>query len=120
MLEDNNIYSIYNHDEIDKYNEEYNKINNYITNILKKTISNNYLTTLENLKIGDIIYISFIPQSQRDIYALYPKFGSVIEIINDYVKIKNLDNDEEELLFEPVSIFSLGYSYDIYIFSLPE
>jgi hypothetical protein len=116
MFDDNNMYGIYNDNEINKYNEEYNKINNYITNILKKEVSNNYLTTLENLKIGDIIYISFIPQSQRDIYALHPKFGSVIEIINDYVKIKNLDNEEEELLHEPVSIFSLGYSYDIYIF----
>ena len=105
-----------NEDSKDKYDYEFNKINTYINNNFldkKKTEIN-----IIDIKIDDIIYIEFMSDSQKYIYDLYPKFGKIINIINDDIIIKNLNNDEERLLHDNLSYYgnSLGYSFNIYKF----
>jgi len=98
-------------DDKEKYDYENIKINEYISNNNKKEIS------IDELKIDDIIKIEFIPDSQKYIYDLYPKFGKIISINNDNnIIIKNLDNNFENLLHDSVSYYgdSLGYSFIIF------
>ena len=106
----------YNDEDIKIYNNENNKINNYINNNLND--NQKIITNIEELKIGDKILITFIPDSQKYIYNLYNKFGIISSINNDEILIINLDENCESILHENVSYFgnSLGYSYDIYKF----
>ena len=118
-----------NNELVDDEYEYYIKCNNIITNIIvNKTC---ILIDINDIKIGDNIYINFIPDSQKYIYELYSKCGSVesIEIknqINPYtdknenyykIIIKNSSDNLEELFHEGVSYLgtSLGYSYFIYL-----
>jgi|UniRef100_A0A6C0EC33 hypothetical protein len=110
-------------------NENYNKCIDEIENIKK----NKSCTSIDinKIKIGELIYIIFMPYSQKYIYDLYPKCGYVqsIEIINSInpftnkteenynIIIKNMSNIDENLLHDGVSYFgqSLGYDYMIYL-----
>jgi hypothetical protein len=67
---------------------------------------------LENIKLNDLIYIKFIPYSQKYIYRLYPKYG---RLLNDN-KIKTYKNSIEDLFHDTVSYYgeSLGYDYVLY------
>ena len=109
--------------------ENYTKYHNEITNIIKnkECIQKN----IDEISIGDYVYITFLPDSQKYIYELHPKYGVIksIEIINYLnpftnknekhydIIIKNNDNDNENLLHEGVSFLggSLGYDYNIYL-----
>lgn len=105
-------------DEIKFYNNKFNIINNIIKD---KEIS---VIDIENLKIDDYVYIIFTPDSQRYIYNLTPKIGTVKNILskNKYINnfpdiiILNDDNVEENLLHGSYSLYgSLGYSFIIYL-----
>jgi hypothetical protein len=107
---------LYHQDQIDLYNNKSQKIDNYITNFLLK--KNKILVDISELKINDLILIDFIPDSQRYIYDLYSKIGTIVSIINNNVIINNIENENENLLHDGVSYLgqSLGYSYYIYKF----
>jgi len=107
---------LYYQDQIDLYNNKSQKIDNYITNFLLK--KNKILVDISELKINDLILIDFIPDSQRYIYDLYSKIGTIVSIINNNVIINNIENENENLLHDGVSYLgqSLGYSYYIYKF----
>lgn len=98
------------------YNEESDKINNYIKNNL--SCNEKIEVNISDLKIGDIVYVNFISDSQKYIYDLYPKFGVISSIDNDNILILNIDKKSENLLHDNVSYYgsSLGYSYYIYKF----
>jgi hypothetical protein len=102
---------MFNSDEIKLYENKNKIIKNIIIN---KKISN---LKFENLKIGQTIYIEFIPYSQKYIYFLYPKYGIIQSIHNDIIIIKNENNIEEELLHDGVSYLGncLDYEYDLYL-----
>ncbi len=100
---------------------------NLITDELQKIISNKKLTPLKlsEVKNGDQVYINFYPNSQKYIYTLYPKLGTV-EKIKMYkfdnneipsVTIKNHKGEIEDLFHEGVSYYgdSLGYDYSIFL-----
>ena len=111
---------------------ETNDYQNYI-NEIENIIKNKNCTSIniDKIKIGDFIYINFMPDSQKYIYDLYPKCGYVssIEIINNInpftnkkeknynIIIKNMSNINENLLHDGVSYLgqSLGYDYIIYL-----
>lgn len=102
-------------------NEHFNKINEQINNYINTILSNKQkiaIDDISNLELNDIIHINFIPDSQKYIYDLYPKFGKIISIENEKIIIENLDDAHEDLLHEGVSYMgqSLGYSYYIYKF----
>ena len=116
--------SFYNDYEIEEYEKATNEIKLIISNKKLKKVN------LNEIKIGDMIYISFYPCSQKYIYTLIPKIGKVISIENktiiNYdekeediidVKIKNNTNEVEQLLHPGVSYMghSLGYDYLIYL-----
>ncbi len=99
---------------------------------IRKNIENKKLTRteLENIKVGDVVYINFIPDSQKYIYLLTPKLGKVTKIQNrkmlncyeeeenvTFVTIHNYKNEEEDLLHPGVSYMghSLGYDYSLYL-----
>ena len=97
------------------YDNKTNIINNYINNYhLNK---NKIEINVNELQINDIILIEFIPDSQKYLYDLYPKFGIIINIKDDII-IKNINNEEELMFHGNISYYgsSLGYSYNIYKF----
>jgi hypothetical protein len=77
----------------------------------------------QNLKVGDIIYVEYLPDSQKYLYTYHPQFGKVTEINTeeDYssidkkrksflsIKIVNQNNKVENLNKEHLSIYSRGY-----------
>ena len=71
---------------------------------------------IEDININDNIYIIFMSYSQRYIYTLYPKYGTVISIDNNNIIINNIHNENENILHDNISYFgdSLGYEYTIY------
>ena len=109
---------IYEQYEIDNYE----KINNYINKIIvNKNIKQIYI---DDIKVGDYIYINFTPDSQKYIYNLTSKIGKVINIDleNNMFNLPNIiilndDGDEEELLHGSYAYYgnSLGYNYYIYL-----
>ena len=92
----------------------YEQITQEIQNILvnKQMIKIN----IEDININDTIYIIYMPYSQRYIYLLHPKYGTVISIDNNNIIIKNINNETENMLHDNISYFgdSLGYEYIIY------
>ena len=70
----------------------------------------------EDININDNIYIIFMSYSQKYIYSLYPKYGTVMSIDNNNIIIKNINNENENILHDNISYFgdSLGYEYTIY------
>jgi hypothetical protein len=92
-----------------------------------------YLTTdmiwksvsVNDVNIGDKIIAYFYPSSQKYIVDLYPKFGTVNEILlenNDIERINIItpDGGKENLAHFYVSYFgdSRGYDYSIYKLTL--
>jgi len=106
----NAYYMYYNSEEDNYYNEQVNIINNYLKDKIKIRID------LQDIKLNDNIYIDFIPDSQKYITTLFPKYGKIINIEDNNIEIFNLSNITESLLHDSVSYFgdSLGYSYVIY------
>jgi hypothetical protein len=101
----------YDNDKIEFYTNINNQINLYLKD--KKKIEIN----IDNIQINDIIYIDFIPDSQKYIYELYPKLGIVNKFENDeYFILNNITNQIEPLLHDNVSYYgnTLGYGYLIY------
>ena len=74
---------------------------------------------IKNLREGDIIIIYFYPLSQKYLYTLYPKIGTICtntEYINEMM-IDTCDNGIEPLFHPSVNSYSadaLGYEYQIY------
>jgi len=98
----------------------YNKIQKEINEIIKSKELREI--ELEDLEIGKIIYIVFIPYSQKYIYNLVPKLGKIEELPEDLINeillinIKNYKGINEGLFHEGVSYYgdNLGYDYKIY------
>ena len=116
---------------MDEYNY-YIECNNIIQNIIKDKSCTEI--EINNIKVGDYIYIEFIPDSQKYIYTLYPKCGcveliTINKVYNSIQKkyenvydiiIRNNNNIEENLLHDSVSnaySFGYGYSYNIFLLS---
>jgi hypothetical protein len=98
------------------YNTNETNIYNIIKDKTKQEIN------IDSLKIGDYVYISFIPDSQKYIYDLTSKLGKVIKIDNidkefPDITILNYENESEDLLHGCCSYYgqSLGYSYSLYL-----
>jgi len=86
---------------------------------------------INDLKIGQQIYINFIPYSQKYLDILNSKIGTIYSInkFNYFdeisnrnetrydIKIKNNEGEIGDLLHESVSYYgnSLGYDYCIYL-----
>jgi len=116
--------SFYDDYEIEEYEKAQSDIKLNISNKKLKKVN------INEINVGDMVYASFYPCSQKYIYTLFPKFGNVIsienKIITNYddkeevvldIKIKNYKNEVEELLHPGVSYMghSLGYDYLIYL-----
>jgi hypothetical protein len=102
-------------DEITIYENHYMNINRIIDGRKLQEIS------IKDINIGDKVYITFTPDSQKYIYTLYPKLGTIIDIntekdISEQITIKMYNNDVEPLLHYGVSFMgqSLGYSYFLF------
>ena len=78
--------------------------------------------TLKDLKVGDIIYADYFPDSQKYIYTYSPEYGNVDSIeevletdINNKttkglsIKIVNHNGQLVELVKDNLSIYSRGY-----------
>ena len=69
----------------------------------------------EDLKMGDIIFAEYLPDSQKYIYAHFPEYGTVQEIGEDNTKTKvevtilNHNGDLVKINKDPLSIYSRGY-----------
>jgi hypothetical protein len=86
---------------------------------------------IDDLEINQKVKIDFIPYSQRYIWDLYPKIGTIVnykkekcynkEINQHYnvydIKIINQNGEIEDLLHDGVSYlgYDLGYCYTIYL-----
>lgn len=110
---------------------------NLIINELQKIIADKKLIPrkLSEINVGDKVYINFYPNSQKYIYTLYPKLGTVKNIkiyelddcelddceLDDYefpsITIENYKGEVEELFHNGVSYYgdSLGYDYSIFL-----
>jgi hypothetical protein len=102
-------------DEITIYENHYMNINKIIDGKKLQEIS------IKDINIGDKVYITFISDSQKYIYTLYPKLGIVVDVdiqkdISEQITIKMYNDDVESLLHCGVSFMgqSLGYCYIIY------
>ena len=73
---------------------------------------------INDLKIGDKVVIHFMTYSQKYMYQLYSKYGTIIKIedINDHNGIL-LQNDHNiyNLLYPDLSMYASGYEYTIYL-----
>jgi hypothetical protein len=72
--------------ELDECYKCFIKKNDQINNYINTTLFNKQKITIDDisdLELNDIIHINFIPDSQKYIYDLYPKFGKIISIKND-------------------------------------
>lgn len=118
--------NLYEKDEIMIFDTINQEIQNKIANKKLTEIS------LNEINIGNNLYINFYPCSQKFIYTLLPKYGIVKTIknekkINYYdndseyeelnIIIKNYKNKEENLMHLGVSYMghSSGYDYCIYL-----
>ena len=102
-------------DESIEYNYEFSNIDKLIENC--KLIPVN----LEDLVLNQLVYINFMPYSQKYIYNLFPKLGKLTKIsnydtINEF-EILNYKKNIENLFHPSVSYYgdSLGYDYNIYL-----
>lgn len=104
--------------------EYYENINKNITEYIdKNNIKSKKHVQITELKPGQRILIEFLPYSQKYIYKLYPKFGTIEEInwsdeeMEFDVRIKNMNGQIEYMFHPSVSYYgdSLGYEYVIYL-----
>ena len=69
----------------------------------------------EDLKMGDIIFAEYLPDSQKYIYKHFPEYGTVQEIGEDNTKtevevtILNHNGDLVKINKDHLSIYSRGY-----------
>lgn len=93
--------------EYDKHVDELNKF------IFQHSDSTHQFkeTTVSDLKIGDKIFIEFYPFSQKYVFMLYPKYGTIIEIIpfDDL----NSDSNSDICPIENIIISNDKISYSI-------
>jgi hypothetical protein len=101
----------YDRDEIDFNTKINKKLNDFLIDTMITKIN------IEDLKIGQIIVVYFIPYSQKYIYSLHPKFGKIYSVSDNLheIQIINTDNKIEKLFHDGVSYYgdSLGYDYEI-------
>jgi hypothetical protein len=108
--------------EEDIYEAEHEKIIG-----LKNTLSvhsEDWVSVDESdLKVGDIVYVEYSPDSQKHIYTHYPEYGTVREIGSDEyyspsddkikkeisIKILNYDGQLVKLNKDHLSMYSRGY-----------
>ena len=112
---------MYSQEDIDLFNLQTEKATNY-----KNSISSNKKDWIyyseSKLKIGDIIFVEYLPCSQKYIYYHYPECGVVQTIdTNTYysaedvnktelcIKILNSDKQLININKEHLSMFSRGY-----------
>lgn len=74
---------------------------------------------INDLKIGNKVVIHFTTYSQKYMYHLYSRYGTIIKI-EDKMEIPNnilLQNDHNiyDLLYPDLSIYGSGYDYIIYL-----
>jgi hypothetical protein len=107
---------MFNDYDISLYNTISDRIYKEIANKTKKPIN------INDINIGNTVMVEFMPYSQKYIYHLYPKYGTVNSIYKKIdneieITIKNLNGEIENLLHEGVSYLgtSLGYEYQIYL-----
>lgn len=100
--------------ELDYYNEQVVKVNNFIQTKKLLCINDN------EIKVGDKIVVNFYSFSQKYMYMLYPKYGEVIE--NNNISIEGyslmniiLKNDDENYnaFHESVCLYSRGFDYQV-------
>jgi len=115
-----------------KYNEECEKLKQF-KSVWETNDFKFKKTNFDDLKPKDIIYIEFLPYSQKNIYSLYPIFGVIEEIkpliptinssneqLNDLtierLILKSNDNNTHQGFHHWTSYFgnSRGYDYMIY------
>jgi len=87
---------------------------------------------IDNLTIGDVIYVEYFPDSQKYLYTHYPEYGYVRDInVNKYkseldgriieelnVEIMNHNGKLVNINKEALSIYSKGYGMNIVKFVL--
>lgn len=104
--------------------ENYEKLNQKITDYMEiNNIKSKKQVSITELKQGQLILIDFLPYSQKYIYKLYSKIGTIQEINHDGIegeydiRIKNIDGHIENILHPSVSYYgdTLGYEYTIYL-----
>lgn len=101
--------------DMNNYECEKTKIQLYLKNKTQK------LVKIEDIKVGQMIWIDFMPFSQKYLDVLIPKLGVVTKVseVNDIwdYQIKDLDGQITELFHLGVSYYgdSLGYDYTIYL-----
>lgn len=110
------------------YDEEYEKAISYKNAI--STYSEDWVEILESelqskLKVGDIIYVEYFPDSQKHLYSYYPEYGSVQQIgLSEYylpsdnkthtrtqlsITILNHNGELVDIIKDNLSIYSRGY-----------
>jgi hypothetical protein len=112
--------------EKEVYDQEYEKANN-----CKDAISQyeeDWVNCYpENLKLGDIVYVEYFPDSQKYIYTHCPEYGLIEEINEEeyqhpvngntfkemYIKILNHNGQIVNLNKDHLSIYSKGYYMNI-------
>lgn len=110
----------YDQYEIDYHDEICKKLDNFLNDTMYVNID------ITDIKVGQEVFITFIPNSQKYIYNLHPKFGKIhfvpdkfdLENFEDFIsriKIINHEGKLENLFHPSVSYYgdSLGYSYII-------
>jgi hypothetical protein len=113
------------------YDDEINDFEIQVQNITNQLIGKKIKPIdFDEIKIGDDVYITFYPCSQKYLYTLLPKYGQVLkiektqyenfdnELITDIeIQIKNYKSEIENLMHPGVSYMghSLGYDYAIYL-----
>lgn len=100
------------YDEEKYYIEQQELVNNYKNNYKLENIS------IDDIKLGDKVIISFYPCSQKYMYTLYSKYGTVIKINDsedDYDIIIQNEQTTYNLLFGNLSPYSAAYDYSIYL-----
>jgi hypothetical protein len=105
----------YDEYEVNFYEEQNKQILEFIGDKTKEEIKE------RNLQIGDKIVVYFYPASQKYIYTLYPKYGTIIENTNqdndDFslmnIMLKN-NNTEYEAFHGGVGLYSRAFDYKVF------
>jgi hypothetical protein len=111
---------MYEQEDINVFNEETIKMNNFKNKFNDKNWVN-INDNIDKLKINDIIIIEYYPNSQKYIYDLYPKFGVITKILdkqtynNDLLRNIILNNSiiEYDASHGQYNMYSRGYDYSI-------
>lgn len=105
-----------NTDEETRYNIQCNIVEKYYKEYDNNLTEWKEVSDLE-LDLNDRIIIYFCPDSQKNIYKLYPKCGKIIQIIDNYL-IRDISGEIINMLHENVSYFGDNRGYTIQIFKV--